>query len=196
MFQSEDTQLDTSPSVKPDNFSQLWASLGTSQQKYAIARLHTGTDTEAAQEAGVKYDTVTHWKNKRDVDQVVRMMIANARDTAMGILETGLVEAAIVKLTGMRETSDKRLAQEAASEIMDRVIGKPTQRIAPVMPDGTTPYGTPTTDADLADRLAKRLLELGDIARARRIAAEQGTGAIVQPSEVRIVTLPIDTPNE
>jgi hypothetical protein len=119
------------------------------------------------------------------------MMIANARDSAMAVLEAGLIEAATVKLAGMRETgaNDKRLAQEAASEIMDRLLGKPTQRIAPVMPNGVDAYQPDSPDA--MDRTLARIAELQRLAEERRARAERQATAV--DTTAVITTLPIDT---
>lgn len=187
MSQSHDlAQTNTSDS----EFARLWASFTLNQRKFVTKRLSSPTDTAAAQEIGITLDAVSHWRNRADVNRAVSMLVDRARDGAVDLLAAAVVEAATVKIDGLQAGKDE-VKQAAATEILDRVLGKAVQRVAPTSPDGTQSY-SPSTNADIDERILTRLEQLARVARERRIASTMPQEQSI-PGEVHIITLPIDT---
>jgi hypothetical protein len=152
--------------------------------------LNTSTDGEAAEECKIGKSTMYSWKNKAEIELAVGMMLENTLERAMDMAYAAVSEAMQIKLEGMRDTTEKRLRQEAASEILDRVAGKPTQRIAPVMPNGIDAYQPDSPDA--MDRTLARIAEMQRLAEERKARAERQSTAV--DTTAVITTLPIDTP--
>jgi len=61
------------------------------------------------------------------VDQAIDLLLANAKDSAVDMLTSALARAVMVKLAGL-ESEDERVRQDAASEVIDRVLGKATSK--------------------------------------------------------------------
>jgi HEAT repeat protein len=106
-------------------------------------------------------------------------MINNQRDSAMAMLEAAVPRALAVLLEIVEDpkTSSTRLA--AVQDVLDRSLGRSVQRIAPVMPDGNTPYTQDSPEA--TDRILARIAELARLAEERKARAEaQAAMPIIQ----------------
>lgn len=106
-------------------FADMWANLNTNQRRYAIAMLESQTMKEAAELAGVKPNTAYKWGE--EVTAVVEFMRANIEASAMGIIYNAANKAAAVKQGGL-DSDNEKIRQDVATEILDRIMGKPTQR--------------------------------------------------------------------
>lgn len=106
------------------NANEILVNATPEQVKWVYARLTAKTDKEAAKEAGVHPTTVSRWDTKDELDRAVFLLLQEPRQAALDILEASVIEAAKIKVEGLR----KGLKQAAASEILDRVLGRPTQR--------------------------------------------------------------------
>lgn len=155
---SEATENSTS-----ERFSELWQALNHNQRRFAVAMLESSTKAEAAEAIDIKPDTVYRWGD--EVDECIDLMIGNAKDSAVGMLTSALHKAVMVKLAGMDE-DDPRIRQDAASEIIDRILGKATQRLEASGPDGG-PMEVQTVELT-DDERATRIAAILDAARARR----------------------------
>lgn len=116
-----------------ERFSRLWQSLSHNQRRFAVAMLECNTKAEAAKAIDLKPDTVYRWGD--EVDEVIDLMTLSAQETAVSMLTQALHKAVMVKLAGMDE-KDAKIRQDAASEIIDRVLGKAMQRSEVSGPDG------------------------------------------------------------
>ena len=108
-----------------EQFADLWASLGHNQRRFVVAMLESKTKKEAAESIGVKPDTVYHWNG--EVDDAVDLARSDIQAAAVGILQATSTKAAAIKTAGL-DSENERMRQDAASEILDRNLGKPTQR--------------------------------------------------------------------
>lgn len=97
------------------------------QRKWVIARLSHNSDLRAAQAVGLHRNTVGSWPNKAKLDEAVMLLLTEPREAALAIIQDALTEAARIKAEGLKSKKEE-VAQSAASEILDRVLGKPTQR--------------------------------------------------------------------
>lgn len=94
------------------------------QYKWVMARLSTKTDKEAAGKVGIHPTTVSRWNNKADLDLAVNLLLREPREAALAILTDAVIDAATLKVKGL----GARDKQQVATEILDRILGRPTQR--------------------------------------------------------------------
>lgn len=106
-------------------FDKLWSSLLPNQKRFAIAALEFPTKKEAAESIGIDPNTVYKWGDQIDV--VVDFMRDHAALAALGIIQANATKAAMIKARGL-DSKDEKLRQGVATEILDRNLGKPTQR--------------------------------------------------------------------
>jgi hypothetical protein len=93
---------------------------------YIFARSDTNSDNAALEKTGLSYG----WIRKRDKDklnELARQLRIDTSFRAKRILKDAVEEAAKIK-TGALKHRDERIRQAAATEILDRELGKPTQR--------------------------------------------------------------------
>ena len=107
--------------------------LSTEQLRYVEARTRLGTDVAVGREWGKKHPSsaIVAWKRSREPDvlkQVIEWLQIEKTAGAQEILGRHLMRAADVKVGGL-DSVDERLRQSAATEILDRALGKPVQRV-------------------------------------------------------------------
>jgi hypothetical protein len=138
--------LVTNEAPTVDNLAELLRQLSSSQMRFVTKRAWTDSDAEAAREIGLSPETVKAWKVKgAPIDEAVRMMKHDGVIMAAEMLRRALADAVEVKVNGLFDR-DRRIAQDAATEIMDRNLGKPTQRsentgTIQVVVKGAGPFG-------------------------------------------------------
>lgn len=120
-------------STSEANFRRLWQQLTHNQRRFAVAMLDSPTKKDAAIACDLEPNTVYKWNGV--VDEVVEILLERAADSAYDILDGNVVRAAMVKVAGLDSTEEK-VRQDVASEVLDRVMGKPTQRQEISGPDG------------------------------------------------------------
>jgi transposase-like protein len=104
----------------------LWPSLTATQKRYVTVAHRYETVADAAREIGVVPQTVYNWGPR--VKAAVALFGDQVAQVALMELEDVLVEAAQVKVQEIRSPgSTKKLQQDAASEVLDRVLGRPLQ---------------------------------------------------------------------
>jgi hypothetical protein len=163
-----------------NEFTQMWEAMSPNQQKFAVARVSGHpTDASAAKSIGISPSTVRGWPNRKEVDRAISLMINNQRETATAMLEAAVPQAISVLLDLLADAKAPRVRQLAAIDVLDRVLGKAVQRVAPTNIDGTQSY-SPGVTAELDDRQLARIEELMAAARARRLAHEQAIEASVR----------------
>jgi len=107
---------------------QALARLSTDQIRFVVARQEFSTDKEAAQEIGVKPDTVYQWKHKGvPIDEAVRLMAADGVVVAMELRRRNLAKAMAVKVAGL-DSGKEQMRQNVATEIIEWEMGKPMQK--------------------------------------------------------------------
>jgi len=105
--------------------NKILANATPEQCKWVMARLATKTDREAAKRVNVHPTTVSRWDNKAELDRAVNLLLKEPREAALAILTDAVVDAARIKVSGLGSGGK----QQAATEILDRVLGKSTQRL-------------------------------------------------------------------
>lgn len=107
--------------------------LSTDQLKYIEARTRLNSDAEVGREWKFKHGSAIYqWKRSREPEVLEKVLgWLRQEDTAAAteILRRHLTKAAMVKVGGL-ESVDERLRQAAATELLDRALGKPMQRVA------------------------------------------------------------------
>ena len=106
-------------------FSALWDKLTYTQQRFAIAMLQYKTKKDAAEAIGIEPNTAYKWNG--DIDAVVDFMRSDMLSASIGILLSNASKAAMIKVAGL-DSNNETIRQNVASELLDRVQGKPTQR--------------------------------------------------------------------
>ena len=104
----------------------VFDNLSPTEIDYVKARANARSDSQACRDAGVSRG----WLRDRDnQDLLERALVFKADVTyrAQLILEEAVEEAARVKAGGLH-VRDERIKQAAATEILDRRFGRPTQR--------------------------------------------------------------------
>jgi hypothetical protein len=149
-------------------FIAIWASLSLNEQRFAAARLTTGTDADAARQIKLSPNTIRSWARKGDIEQCLRYMAANAIEAAYA-MQVAALDKAVQVMVDLLDDPDPRIRQLASVDVMDRLQGKAVARVAPVMPDGQTPYQS-HTDVQLDDLQVARINELIATAKARKQA--------------------------
>lgn len=108
---------------------EIKAQLSPDQLAFLAERVLCRTDKEAARNLGFGYSTVLSWPQKAIINEAVDLVLADSLEVARDLLKKNLIRAAKVKVDGL---SSKKtvVAQAAATEILDRHFGKPTQSVS------------------------------------------------------------------
>lgn len=96
------------------------------QRKWVVARLLCKTDAEAARQIGIWPESVYRWPNKSKLDDAVAALLDEPHMQVLSILADAAIDAAQEKVKGLKSRKEL-IRQSSASEIMDRILGKPTQ---------------------------------------------------------------------
>lgn len=115
--QNEDVQTETD-----ETFADLWAGLEPVQRTFVLKRLEGHTVTSAAAEVGVGR-TTTYAKSWANVERCVELAQTQALEGALSVLQRALLEAASVKVAGLR-SAEERIRQGVATELIERFAGK------------------------------------------------------------------------
>ena len=107
------------------------------QRRWVIARLMAKSDAEAARVVDIDKGAVSRWHNKAQLDAAVAAMLAAPMEHARAILEEAIPEAARVKIAGLKSRNEF-VKQAASTNILDRGMGKATQKTEVSGPGGTT----------------------------------------------------------
>lgn len=98
--------------------------------QYVFARCKTTSNNQAVEDAGFSQSTFYGWSQEvRDyLNSLAMRLKTEAGLRAMLVLQDAAEEAAKVKVEGLKSRKEN-IKQAAATEILDRNIGKPTQNI-------------------------------------------------------------------
>jgi len=106
---------------------EIRAQLSADQLAFLAERVLCRTDKEAAENLGFGYSTVLSWPEKKIINEAVNLILEDSLDLARDLLKRNLVRAAKVKVRGL-DSRKASVAQGAATEILDRFMGKPVQQ--------------------------------------------------------------------
>ena len=111
--------------VEASQFAEIWHKLTTNQRRFVVAMQEHPTKKEAAESIGVQPQTAYNWNG--DVDAAVDFMRNNIALATLGIIQANAAKAAMIKAAGL-DSGDEKIRQDVATEILDRNLGRPTQR--------------------------------------------------------------------
>lgn len=115
----------SSPEARKARLEAIWPQLTWNQKRYvAIAHQHPDK-ASAAKALRIKAQTMYRWPEI--VDEAAELVMGDLIEIAKTELQGAVLKAVQIKIEGM-DSKGKRLQQDAATEIIDRVLGKPTQR--------------------------------------------------------------------
>lgn len=97
---------------------------------YVMERAKSETDIAAYKKAGISKTTFFAWgKEEREhLNEVAQMIKRETATRAIMVLQDAAEEAARVKVAGLKDR-DARVKQAAATEILDRTIGKSMEKV-------------------------------------------------------------------
>jgi hypothetical protein len=114
-------------------FESLWRKL-TRTQRLFITRYHEfRTKKDCAEAVGVTANTVYAWPDY--VWKAAELYEDHIAGAALITLQDNVTKAALIKAAGL-DSSDERIQQMSATEILDRYFGKPKQRTELTGEDG------------------------------------------------------------
>ena len=134
----------------PTRLEEIRAQLSADQLAFLAERVLCRTDKEAAEALGFGYSTVLSWPEKRMINEAVNLILEDSLDLARDLLRRNLVRAAKVKVKGL-ESRKASIAQGAATEILDRFMGKPVQQNNVNVAGGPLTINLTWGDSDGAD---------------------------------------------
>ena len=111
--------------VEASQFAEIWHKLTTNQRRFVVAMQEHPTKKEAAESIGVQPQTAYNWNG--DVDAAVDFMRNNIALATLGIIQANATKAAMIKAAGL-DSGDEKIRQDVATEILDRNLGRSTQR--------------------------------------------------------------------
>jgi len=105
----------------------LMTTLDIEERRYVFARALVSTDKEAYEEVGVSYNWLkAHGKDK--LNNIAAELVKDVGFQMMQLFKQYGVDAAKEIIAELRDR-DVRIRSQAATQIIDRVIGKPTQNV-------------------------------------------------------------------
>jgi len=116
--------------VKSDfdaTLDELISELDINERRYVFARAMVSTDKEAYEEVGVSYN----WLNSHGKDNLNAIAAELVKDVGfqmMQLIKQHGVAAVKEKIKELK-SRDERIRSQASTELIDRIIGKPTQRV-------------------------------------------------------------------
>ena len=120
-----DSQGNPQKSIQ-ERLSAALSQLSTDQIRFVVARQEFSTDKEAAENIGIKPDTVYRWPEV--VKEAVQLMAQDGLVTAIHLRKRNLAKAMLVKVGGL-DSRDDKIAQGVATEIIEWEMGKAAQSV-------------------------------------------------------------------
>lgn len=109
------------------DLDQLIAQLDVNERRYVFVRAGVTTDKDAYEAIGVSYNWLKAHGTDR-LNDIAAELVKDVGYQAMQELKSNVVKASKQK-TSELDDRDVRIRAQASSEIMDRVLGKPTVSI-------------------------------------------------------------------
>jgi hypothetical protein len=113
-----------------DDLHTVLSQLQDNRLDYVRARSLVNSDAQAIKDAGIPRATFYRWsaEEREKLNEMAQQLKRATVARAIMALQAAAEEAAQVKIAGLK-SRDERLKQSAATEILDRNIGKPSQSI-------------------------------------------------------------------
>jgi len=98
---------------------------------YVMARSRVNSDAQGYSEAGIHKNTFYSWpaQEREQLNDLAQRFKRETATRALMVLQDAAEEAARIKVSGL-SSRDERVKQAAATEIIDRTIGKSEQPVS------------------------------------------------------------------
>lgn len=110
-----------------DDIGTILDGLDSRRQDYVWERSRLDKDSDAFRAAGIPRSAFYAWEDREELNKLADKLRANRKIQAELALLNSVAEAAAIKVDGLK-SKNQYVRQGAASEILDRILGKPTQR--------------------------------------------------------------------
>ena len=113
-----------------DDLQAVLNKLEDNRLDYVRARSMVNSDSQACKDAGIARATYYTWpaEEREKLNELAQQLKRATVARAILVIQEAAEEAARVKVEGLKDR-DKRIRQAAATEILDRNVGKPKQGI-------------------------------------------------------------------
>jgi len=113
-----------------DDLRTILDQLEDKRLDYVQARSRVNSDAAAIRECGMSKTAYYNWPEdeRKRLNEIAQMFKRETAARALMVLQDAAVQAAEVKVSGLKDR-DSRVKQSAASEILDRTVGKATEKI-------------------------------------------------------------------
>lgn len=113
-----------------DSLRALLDQLEDNRLTYVMARSSANTDAQAIRDAGISRATFYTWpaEEREKLNDIAQRFKRETAERALIVLQDAAVDAADVKVSGLK-SRDERVKQSAATEILDRTLGKSTSTL-------------------------------------------------------------------
>lgn len=108
-----------------EQLAEILPQLSKNQLRFVAEMQEAVSKKDAAEAIGLKADTVYRWP--AIVDEAIDLVAAEAVAAAARVLTQNALKAALIKVAGM-DSTDEKVQQAAASEVLDRTQGKAVQK--------------------------------------------------------------------
>lgn len=122
---TDQNSTETAEKSTSERLALLWRQLSHNQRRFVIASQEYANKKDAAAAIGVEPNTVYRWP--KIVDDAIEAFSDSIVDSAAAMLSEAAAKAAAVKVAGL-DSDNEKIRQDVATEIIDRVMGKATQR--------------------------------------------------------------------
>ena len=119
-------EVNTESLVNNSNFSRVFSNLSKDQLRYVVKMQECSSKKEAAEELGLKVQTVYNWPPV--VDEAINLLAMDIVESARQMRKSALARAIAVKIAGL-ESADEKIRQSSATEIIEWELGKAKQAI-------------------------------------------------------------------
>jgi len=112
-----------------DNLKADLDQLEDTRLDYVMERSRVNSDADAYRNCGISKSTFYSWDagEREKLNEIAQKLKRQSALRAMLILQEAAEEAALLKVAGLKSRKEN-VAQACSTEIMDRTMGKPTQR--------------------------------------------------------------------
>jgi hypothetical protein len=153
-----------------DELREVLGRLSRDQVRFVVARQEFATDKEAAGAIGIKPNTAYSWRyDGVPIDEAIRLMAADGLIVAQEVRRRALAKAMLVKTAGL-DNKNARIAQGAATEIIEWEMGRASQRTELTGRDGG-PIETKDV-GDTRDHILSALCRIADAGEKTAVAPE------------------------
>ena len=112
--------------VNIGKFSEVFTKLSKDQLRFIVAMQEFSSKREAAEELGIKPQTVYNWPPI--IDEAIKLLALDIVESSRQMRKSALAKAIAVKIAGL-DSLDEKIRQAAATEIIEAELGKPKQPI-------------------------------------------------------------------